>query len=191
MLAVLSNHTYQFGGETRLQKDGGPIGLELAGSMARVTMIWWDRQFLTLASVNNVCLYFYMRYVDDENMAGEPLEAGTRWEVGPWASGLGGRMVLREDKILEDLEMPEDARSMGEIAKMGSSISHMIQLEEDFPTKNSDSKLPILDLKVWVEEEKEEGGDQTSARVKLYYQYYRKPMANWLLMPATLPCPAR
>ena len=91
MLAVLSNHTYQFGGEIRLQRDDGPIGLELVGAMARVTMIWWDKKFLYLAATNDVTLYFYMRYVDDQNTAGKPLEAGRRWEVGPWASGLGGK----------------------------------------------------------------------------------------------------
>ena len=33
--AVLKNHTYQFGGEVRLQEEGGPIVLELAGALAR------------------------------------------------------------------------------------------------------------------------------------------------------------
>ena len=76
------------------------------------------------------------------------------------------------------------ARTMRELCKMGSSISSMIQLEEDFPLRNADKKLPILDLKVWVEEEG--GGDavEDPARARLYYKYYRKPMANWLLMPA-------
>ena len=37
-------------------------------------------------------LYTYMRYIDDQNMAGKPLQPGTRWKEGPWASGLG-RMV--------------------------------------------------------------------------------------------------
>ena len=56
---------------------------------------------------------------------------------------------------------------------MGDSILPMIKLEEDVPSNHSDQKLPILDLKVWIQE-----GN------KLYYQFYRKPMAQWLLMPA-------
>ena len=56
---------------------------------------------------------------------------------------------------------------------MGNSILPMIQLEEDFPSNHSDGKLPILDLKVWVQGE-----------TQLQYQFYRKPMSQWLLMTA-------
>ena len=70
-VAVLKNHTYQFGGEVRLQEEGGPIGLELAGALARVVMLWWDRKFLSLATANNLILYLYLRYIDDGNMAGD------------------------------------------------------------------------------------------------------------------------
>ena len=36
---------------------------------------------------------------------------------------------------------------------------------------------PILDLQVWVENEQGE-------KPKLFYQFYRKPVSNWLLIPA-------
>ena len=54
---------------------------------------------------------------------------------------------------------------------MADSISSIIQLEEDYCSKHSDKLLPILDLQVQVQEV---GGFS-----KLYYKYYRKPMANW------------
>ena len=76
--------------------EGAPIGLELAGALARVLMLWWDKQFLSLASANAIILYLYKRYVDDENMAVEPLPPGTRWTDGPWAGGL-----IDEDKQLQ------------------------------------------------------------------------------------------
>ena len=56
----------------------------------------------------------------------------------------------------------------------------MIQLEEDYPSKYGDNKLPLLDLKVEVKEFEEE--DDKPATAKLYY--YRKPMSNWQLMNA-------
>ena len=31
---VMENHIYNFGGELRKQKDGGPIGVELTGALA-------------------------------------------------------------------------------------------------------------------------------------------------------------
>ena len=37
---------------------------------------------------------------------------------------------------------------------------------------------------MWVEDVREEEDAMESGKAKLYYQYYRKPMANWLLMPA-------
>ena len=44
-------------------------------------------------------------------------------------------------------------------------------MEEDYPSKNCDGKLPILDLKVWI------GENQL-----IMYQFYRKDMASRLLM---------
>ena len=182
MLAVLNNHTYQFeNNEVRLQKDGSPIGLEMAGAMARVVMIWWDKQFLRLASKNHIALHLYMRYIDDQNMAVKPLAPGTRWVVGPWAGGLEGRMVLIEQHIEMDELLPADMRTMEELRKMGDSICKMIQLEEDYPSKHNDQRLPILDLKVNVQEVEEDG---QPSRPKIFYRYYRKAMSNWELMHA-------
>ena len=44
-LAVRNNRTYQFNEETRLQAEESTIGLELAGALARVVMLWWDFLF--------------------------------------------------------------------------------------------------------------------------------------------------
>ena len=52
-----------------------------------------------------------------------------------------------------------------------------IRYLEDHQHNHPDNKLPILDLKVWVVED--ERGDQ-----RLHWQYYGKPMENWLLIPA-------
>ena len=70
---------------------------------------------------------------------------------------------------------------------MGNSICPMIQLEEDFPSKHDNKLLPILDLKVQVQQVEQE--NQPSLP-KLFYYYYRKPMANWQLMPAASAMPS-
>ena len=44
LLTILKTHTYEFAGELKLQKKGGPIGMELTGVVAQVFMVWWDRQ---------------------------------------------------------------------------------------------------------------------------------------------------
>ena len=98
---------------------------------------------------------------------------------GPWVSGLS-KMVVMEKKVEEDSFVPAAVRTMAELRKMADTIHLMIQLEEDHQFNHHDRKLPILDIKVWVTELEEE----EEKRAKLRWQYYRKPMSNWLLIPA-------
>ena len=184
MLAVLQNHTYQFkNNEARLQSDGGPIGLELAGAMARVIMLWWDKKFLQLAALNHVELYMYKRYIDDKNMALKPLTPGTRWVLGPWLEGFGGKMIVEETLVDDDGLLPEDMRTMIEVRKMADSICPMIQFEEDYASKNDDQLLKILEFKVCVKQEEE-------TTPKIFYYHYYKPVSNWQLMHADSAMPA-
>lgn len=81
---------------------------------------------------------------------------------------MGGKLVLRGDMVEQDVMLPADMRSMMDIKNMGNSILLMVRLEEDYPTKNEDGKLPILNLNVWVTE-------QQTANT-LLFQCYRKPM---------------
>ena len=64
---------YQIDGKVFLQTDGGPIGLELSGSLARVIMLLWDQELLRrldkAAANTSWDLFAYLRYVDDGNMA--------------------------------------------------------------------------------------------------------------------------
>ena len=85
-------------------------------------------------------------------------------------------MVVVEEEVEGDKLIPTNMRTMVELRKMADSIHPMIQIEEDYSSKHPDDKIPILDLKVWVKEEQEQEGRE--AKVKLYYQYYRKPMSN-------------
>ena len=57
IVAAMKHQVYQFSGNTRKQEDGGPIGLELSDSIARVFMLRWDRQFLHLAKENGLNLH--------------------------------------------------------------------------------------------------------------------------------------
>ena len=177
--AILSMHSYQWNGEMKLQAEGAPIGLEIAGALARIVMLWWDKEFNKMLASNSISIHLYKRYIDDQNLAGKPLKPGTRWVEGPWSSGLGMMRVI-EDKVEEDNQVPAAVRTMTELRKMADSIHPMIQLEEDHCHNHQDQKLPILDLKVWVVEVEE----REEKRAKLRWQYYRKPMSNWLLIPA-------
>ena len=180
IVAVMKHHVYQFYGNTRKQEDGGPIGLELSGSIARVFMLRWDRQFLHLARENGLKLHLYFRYIDDQNQVTEALPPGTRWG--------GEKRSVMPEEIEADKEIPADKMTMRELRKMGNSISPMIHLEEDTSSHHDNKKLPILDLNVWTER-KDDENDTTSENVR--YQFYRKPMANALLIMARSAMPEK
>ena len=44
VMALFRKHTYTFGGKYYLQKQGGPIGLRSTCCIARIVMLWWDKQ---------------------------------------------------------------------------------------------------------------------------------------------------
>ena len=55
-------------------------------------------------------------------------------------------------KVVEDEKRAPDKRTMVLIRQVGDDIHPSIKLEVDYPSKHPDKKLPILDLKVWVEQ---------------------------------------
>ena len=48
---AMGNHLYSFNGSVRLQLEGGPIGNQLSGALAKVYMLYRCRTFLRLAQV--------------------------------------------------------------------------------------------------------------------------------------------
>ena len=151
---TMKNHTYRFGGDIRKQREGGPIGLSLSGTLARIVMLWWDKQFLEKCKNNNIEISLYQRYVDDINIKFKEVQPTT-------------------ENHNTDNQTPDDVRNMKEIKKIANTIVQMIQVEEDCPSLHEDNKLPILDLKVWIEEKEKH---------MIMYEYYRKPIANPLLI---------
>ena len=73
------------------------------------------------------------------------MEPGRRWN--------GQRLEYREEWRKEDLEKGEssDRRMMREVLKLANSLEADIQLTLDIPSDHTDMKIPVLDVKVWVE----------------------------------------
>ena len=170
IISLMENSCYQFNGEMREQTSGLATGEDISRCVARVVMLDWDRKVTELAELNNLKLYFHGRYVDDAEEAGKALPAGTRWMEGPWIDGFGGKLVLVEDLVQSDLEIPADARTMTEFIKMGSTINPDIQLTGDCPSLNLTGMMPALNTHLYVNSG------------KVMFQNYRKPMANLLMM---------
>ena len=164
LIAALDSHLYVWHREVIKQEDGLPIGLDLTRAVARLVMLDWDQQFVRLAAANNISYHLYSRYVDDTANGTEALKPGVKW------SDEEKKMIEHPDLVDEDEQIPNDIRTAKEVAKMGSSISEMIQLTWDCPSNNNNGKMALLNTEVWVE------------GTKVRYEHFRKEMANHLLM---------
>ena len=60
-------------------------------------------------------------------------------------------MILHPHLLEEDEEVAGDIRTAREVAKMGSSISDMIQLTWDSPSNNINGKMAMLNTEDWIE----------------------------------------
>ena len=127
------------------------------------------RKFRDLCKINRLELLLFKVYVDDENQLWRIMERGRRWN--------GQRMEWRRDWKSDDDEKNEcsDVRMMREVRKMANSIESDIQLTVDVPSENVDKKLPVLDLKMWVEGRELENGGSYEV---VMHEFYEKQMVT-------------
>ena len=139
---VMKNHTYKLGDKTFLQSDGGPIGLELTGAVSRAFMMMWDELYLRAVEDEGLVMLLYYRYVDDSNQ------------------------IVLDDSGSDDGE--EIALKLKNIA---NSVMEGIEVEVDLPSRHSDGKMPILDMKVHINNEG-----------FVVYEHYEKPVTTKLVI---------
>ena len=154
LTTLMKNHIYNFHDELRRQKEGGAIGVDLTGELAKVFMTWWDKQMLRKLSERNINPLLYKRYVDDINI------------------------IVDEIDAMSDTEQQGDTRTFQAIQAAGNEIHSSIQLTYDVPSENADQKVPILDLKCWIKEI-ENGGDK---QFKAVHEFYIKDVSSRALI---------
>ena len=140
---VMKNHTYVFDSKVRKQEEGGAIGLDLTGTLAQVFMIWWDREVRRKLAMLGINVRLYLRYVDDINIVIEVPRRGARYK--------SGKLTYLKEDADSDKEIEDDKRAMLLFQEVGNSIHKSIQVEIEVASKFADRKMPILDLKVWIE----------------------------------------
>ena len=59
--AVFTSHLYEFDGKVYLQKDGGPIGVRLAGTVARAVMAEWDATLNKILESHRITVWMICR----------------------------------------------------------------------------------------------------------------------------------
>ena len=165
ILAVMKGHVYEFNGQAHKQTEGGPIGLQLSGSLARVFMLLWDRKFLEVLEKSTRHLewdlHLMMRYVDDSNSVTDILPPGARFE--------NGKVKIKPDCIESDMSVKPDLRTARVIKDVANSLYSFIQMTVDCPSLHEVDLVPILDLQVGVKNN------------LVVYQHFTKPCSSFLL----------
>ena len=161
IIATLENHIYKFGDEIRRQKEGGPIGLSITGEIADCYMLNWDKEFLKKMKSLNMNPALYERFKDDITIVLRALEAGTKFEDG----------VLTVDmkKKVADEQKTDEEITMEVVRGVADSIDEMIKFTVDYPGNHKSGKMPVLDVEVAINKEKEN---------KIEFQFYEKPTKN-------------
>ena len=85
---------------------------------------------------------------------------------------------MDESTVTEDEGVSNDERTMLLIKQIGNDIHPSIQLEVDYPSEHQDQKLPIRDLKVWLETRGKKIGNQDVDVSVIMYEFYSKEMAS-------------
>ena len=163
---VMKNHTYEFANTIRKQREGGPIGLDLTGTIAKIFMKWWDRQLLGKMEDAGMVIKMYERYIDDINNCIKQTPLGARY--------IDGRLEITEETKQADKGIPADKRTFEIVSQIANSIHRNIQIEIDVPSNYMDGKLPILDLKVWIGKV----GSGQNEELKIIHKHYTKPISN-------------
>ena len=172
---LLETHTYNFAGEIRRQRAGGAIGMELTGVVAQIFMVWWDKQLKTKLDEVNIHPILHERYIDDTNTSVKETPIGARY--------IQGRLVTTDESREEDADIPNDERTMKLLQTIANTIHPSIRMTIDYPSKHRDNKVPMLDLKMWIQE--------VDGVVRLLYEHYEKDMATKMLIHADSAIPLR
>ena len=121
---VLKNHTYEFNRQIRRQTEGGPIGMDLTGTVAKIFMKWWDRELIQrMEQVGLNPNILYERYVDDIDECMRMVEPGVRYE--------NGQLISTDETRKEDEAVEADLRTFRVVQAIANSIHPSIQVEID------------------------------------------------------------
>ena len=128
-------------------------------------MISWDKKYLKMVRNAGIMMRLYMRYIDDSNQVAETPPAGSRYDK------VTGKIVHDEDELQGRLDEKDDARTARILREIANCVMEGIEMEGDYPSNNQSGKLPILDMRVWINQEG-----------YLLYEHYEKPMSSKRVM---------
>ena len=134
--------------------------------MARPFMLRYDDMYKKSVSKSGMKLMLYERYIDDSNQVAEVPPPGSKYDAE-------SKKVIIDESIV-DVEECDDKRTARILTEIANDVMPGIVMEYDVPSNNSDYKMPILDMKVWIQED--EGN--------ILFEHYEKPTASRSILHA-------
>ena len=89
---------------------------------------------------------------------------GEEAKTSPW-------MEVKAELVEEDKLKSEDERTAAFLTEVANTIHQSTNVKSDFPSKNTDGKMPLLDVKLWVHEE------------QIKFGLYSKEMSSKFFIP--------
>ena len=169
--AAFACHLYQFGGRTYHQRDGGPIGTRLAGAAAKIVMMEWADKVMEILEKEDIPVFLAACYVDDVRFVTGNIEIGKRWNTKT------KRLEYRQEWVDED-NLSETSRSRQtarEMTNIMNSVYWNIQFEPEIGEDFTDSRLPTLDLTMWLDQG---DGQEDKNKDRLVFSFFEKEMAS-------------
>ena len=81
-----------------------------------------------------------------------------------------GQLVFNEGR-----EVGKEENGMIILKKVGNTIHNSIQVKTDYPSLHTDNKLPLLDIKMWIEDLKDMNGNPTK---EVLHEFYSKDVSS-------------
>ena len=144
--------------------DRAPIGLKISGAVGKVVMMAWVRDYKAKMSEATAALpnseqYLHQLYVDDNNVVMEELPPGTRL--------VEGKFLVMDEMVETDSLVKGDKRTAELAMELANTLCPYLQMEVDYPSKNTSGWMPMLNLEVQMAEDK-----------SVNYKWYKKSMAT-------------
>ena len=140
LVVSTKNHIYSFKGQKRVKENGMPTGLDATGALADLVMLWWDQKFIEMLNACNLELDLFFRFKDDGNIIMDKLtdEQSDIFKI------------IDRNNLKYSPEDPSFTANV--ICELANQVDSMISFTFDTPHLNENHKLPILDVKVALNE---------------------------------------
>ena len=146
---TLENHIFRFNNRCYKQVKGGAIGVGIAGDVANLFMVWWDKQVKMKLEDDGINVQMYSRYVDDIN-------------------------IVCKMRSQEPGRQQSDKAMMKSIQRIANGIHSSIKVTIDYPSNHDNGRMPVLDLEQWIGQVKID----SVARKQILHSHYMKKIAS-------------